>query len=69
MTPEELVRLTAAIDEAKRARDEAIVQAAHEGVSRIAIVRATGLTNERIRQIERAGGVPERRPGRRPAPE
>ncbi|MCX4472793.1 hypothetical protein C5N14_09485 [Micromonospora sp. MW-13] len=36
---------------------EAIVEAARSGTRQVDIVRATGYTRERIRQILRAGGV------------
>ncbi|MFI1194370.1 hypothetical protein ACH4T9_14095 [Micromonospora sp. NPDC020750] len=36
---------------------EAIIEAARSGMRQVDIVRATGYTRERIRQILRAGGV------------
>ncbi|MER5701946.1 hypothetical protein ABT023_08305 [Micromonospora sp. NPDC002296] len=36
---------------------EAIVEAARSGMRQVDIVRATGYTRERVRQILRAGGV------------
>lgn len=40
---------------------EAIVEAARGGMRQVDIVRATGYTRERVRQILRAGGVEPRR--------
>jgi hypothetical protein len=68
MTPARLTKLTQAIDTAIAARDAAIVAAATEGMDRAEICAATGLSAGHVRRIERAGGVPERKPGRRPGP-
>lgn len=65
MTPkEELARLTQAITAATTARDEAIVRHLLDQVPPADIARATGLSDERIRQIARAAGVPPRKSGR-----
>ncbi|MFC7382837.1 hypothetical protein [Sphaerisporangium rhizosphaerae] len=50
----------AAIERAEMARDElarAIVEAARDGVRQVDIVKATGYTRERVRQICRAAGI------------
>lgn len=67
MTPAKLAKLTGAIDEATAARDAAIVTAAREGMDRAVICKATGLSDGHVRRIERDGGVPPRKRGRRPA--
>lgn len=64
MTPEELRRLSKAVHEAQRDRDAAIVQAAEERIPKHIVCDATGLSKERIRRIERAGGAPKREAGR-----
>jgi hypothetical protein len=64
MDATELRRLTVAAKEALDARDAAIVQAAHEGLSKEIVLEATGLSKERVRQIERSGGAPPRPAGR-----
>lgn len=64
MEPAELTRLAEAATEATRARDAAIVTAALDGMPQPDIIAATGLSRDRIRVIERAGGVPPRRRGR-----
>jgi len=71
MDPDELTRLSITAEEAQqaataaiRARDRAIVTAAEEGMPQPVIIEATGLSRDRIRIIERAGGVPERKRGR-----
>lgn len=43
-----------AIDEARRTRDAAIVQALSDGMKQADVVRATGLNRETIRRIARA---------------
>lgn len=64
MTPARLTKLTEAVATATAARDAAIVIAATEGMDREVIRKATGLSDGHIRRIERAGGVPPRKPGR-----
>jgi hypothetical protein len=64
MDATELKRLTRAVNAATTARDAAIVQAAREGIPKNIVLEATGLSKERIRQIERAADVPPRKPGR-----
>jgi hypothetical protein len=64
MDATELRNLSQAARDALAARDAAIVQAAHEGLRKDIVLEATGLSKERIRQIERAGGVPPRKAGR-----
>jgi hypothetical protein len=64
MDATELSRLTLAVETATAARDAAIVQAAREGIPKDIVLDATGLSKERIRQIERAGGAPKRAAGR-----
>jgi hypothetical protein len=64
MDATELKRLARAVNAATTARDAAIVQAAREGIPKSIVLEATGLSKERIRQIERAGGVPPRKAGR-----
>lgn len=64
MDATELQRLTRAAETATTARDAAIVQAAREGLPKAVVLDATGLSKERVRQIERAGGVPPRKAGR-----
>jgi len=44
-------------DAARQALHEAIVEAGRGGMRQIDLVRVTGYTRERIRQILRAGGV------------
>lgn len=65
MDPAELRELAVAAREALARRDAAILQAAREDLPQIDIAEATGLSKERIRQMERQGGVPPRRQGRR----
>jgi len=67
MDPTELRELAQAARDALAARDAAIVQAAREGLGKDLVLEATGLSKERVRQIERAAGVPPRAPGRRPS--
>jgi DNA-directed RNA polymerase specialized sigma24 family protein len=69
MTPADLKRLADAAASALAERDAAIVQAALEEVPQADIADATGLTQERVRQIERKGGAPRRKRGRRPKPD
>lgn len=64
MTPEELTRLSKAIQEAQDNRDAAIVQAARERIPKHVVCEATGLSKERIRRIEREGRAPKRDAGR-----
>jgi DNA-directed RNA polymerase specialized sigma24 family protein len=64
MTPETLTKLTKAINDASATRNAAIVQAALEGMTRADICAATGLSDEQVRRIERAGNVPPRAAGR-----
>lgn len=64
MTPEELRRLSKAVQEAQDDRDAAIVQAARERIPKPVVCEATGLSKERIRRIERDGGAPKRDAGR-----
>lgn len=64
MDATELRRRSQAARDALAARDAAIVQAAREGLPKDTVLDATGLSKERVRQIERAGGVPPRKAGR-----
>lgn len=64
MTPEELARLSKAVQDALVARDAAIVRAAEERMPKPIVCKATGLSKERVRRIERAGGAPKRDAGR-----
>ncbi|MEU4780221.1 hypothetical protein [Micromonospora sp. NPDC023633] len=58
---EEAARIVAAaktdVVAARRRLADAIVAAARNGMRHVAIVRATGYTRERVRQILRANGV------------
>ncbi|MEW2383053.1 hypothetical protein AB0873_13345 [Micromonospora sp. NPDC047707] len=45
------------VAEARSRLAEAIVDAARDGMRQVDIVRVTGYTRERVRQILRAGGV------------
>jgi len=74
MDPDELTRLSIAAEQAQQAataairvRDQAIIAAALEDMPQPVIIEATGLSRDRIRIIEREGGVPQRKRGRRPA--
>lgn len=66
MTPEELSRLAAAAAEADHAFAVAILEASREGIPQDVIAAASGLSRERIRQIERAAGLSPRKRGPRP---
>jgi hypothetical protein len=46
-----------AIEDARTQRDQAIAQAARDGMRPTAIVKATGYTREHIRRILRAQGI------------
>lgn len=65
MTPDELRRLAAAANEADQALAAAILEASREDMPQDVIADASGRSRERIRQIERAAGLPPRRRGPR----
>jgi hypothetical protein len=65
MTPDELRRLAAAANEADQALAAAILEASREDMPQDVIAAASGRTRERIRQIERAAGLPPRKRGPR----
>jgi hypothetical protein len=64
MDATQLRKLSQAARDALTARDVAIVQAAREGLRKDTVLEATGLSKERVRQIERDGGVRPRKAGR-----
>jgi hypothetical protein len=45
------------VDRAREALAEAIVEAARSGMRQVDIVKVTGYTRERVRQIVRAAGI------------
>lgn len=47
----------AAVEQARRVRDAAIVAEAEAGIAQVDIIRRTGYGRETIRRILRAGGV------------
>lgn len=65
-TLEELAELTAEIGRINKKRDDLIVRLALEDVPRADLCEVSGLSDDRVRVIERAGGVPPRRRGRPP---
>lgn len=66
MTPDELRALADHATTANDALRAGIIQAAREDMPQADICRATGLSREGLRKIERAAGLPARRQGRRP---
>jgi hypothetical protein len=71
MTPEELTRLkheadlaTAEADRRTAALHAGIVEAARDRIPKDTVRKITGLSKERVRVIERAGGAPTREAGR-----
>jgi len=65
MTPDDLRRLAAAADAAEQALAAGILQASREDMPQDVIAEAAGRSRERIRQIERAAGLPPRKRGPR----
>jgi hypothetical protein len=63
-TLNDLAEVTAEAERINERRDALIVQLALLGEPRADLCKASGLSDDRVRVIERAGGVPERRRGR-----
>lgn len=66
ITLDDLADRTAMVTTATERRDTAIVDLALRGVPRAELCRVTGLSDDRVREIERTGGVPPRKRGPRP---
>jgi hypothetical protein len=65
-TLDDLAAAAAAIATAIETRDALIVRLALNGKDRPDLCAASGLGDDRVREIERAGGVPPRKRGPRP---
>ena len=63
-TLKDLAEVSAEVAHIIEKRDALIVRLALEEVPRADLCKASGLSGDRIRVIERSGGVPERKRGR-----